>query len=159
MAMRVSALVMYLFNVFHNRPEVIFSLIWSNLFIVSATLSGVETLKYPPFHGICFFDEIFSFFNLVSVFFSKWDFSKTGLQLLVVRYCIIHIFDIKKYNNYIFISEIYYDNSFYSYKFITSFFKKKRIKFVGFITPVVERWLIHLKSLVAAPVLFVLYVS
>ena len=33
--------------------------------IVSATLSGVEALKYPPFYGICFFDEIFSFFNLV----------------------------------------------------------------------------------------------
>ena len=39
--------------------------------IVSATLSGVETLKYPPFYGICFFVEIFSFFNLVSDFFSK----------------------------------------------------------------------------------------
>ena len=30
--------------------------------IVSATFSGVDTLKYPPFHGICFFVEIFSFF-------------------------------------------------------------------------------------------------
>ena len=79
MAIWVSALVMYLFNVFHNRPEVIFSLIWSNLFIVSATLSKVETLKYPSFHGICFFDEIFSSFNLVSAFFSNWDFSKTRL--------------------------------------------------------------------------------
>ena len=39
--------------------------------IVSATLSGVETLKYPPSHGICFFDEIFSFYDLVSDFFSK----------------------------------------------------------------------------------------
>ena len=39
--------------------------------IVSATLSGIETLKYPPFHGICLFVEIFSFFNLVSDFFSK----------------------------------------------------------------------------------------
>ena len=39
--------------------------------IVSANLSGVETLKYPSFHGICFFDEIFSFFNLVSDFFSQ----------------------------------------------------------------------------------------
>ena len=41
------------------------------ILIVCATLSGLETLKYPPFHGICFFDEIFSFFNLVSYFFSK----------------------------------------------------------------------------------------
>ena len=38
--------------------------------IVSATLLGVETLKYLPFHGIGFFDEIFSFFNLVRDFFS-----------------------------------------------------------------------------------------
>ena len=38
--------------------------------VVSATLSGVETLKYPTFHGICFFDEIFKFFNLVSDIFS-----------------------------------------------------------------------------------------
>ena len=30
--------------------------------IVSTTLPGDETLKYPPFHGICFFDEIFSSF-------------------------------------------------------------------------------------------------
>ena len=33
---------------------------------------------------------------------------------------------------------------------------KKLIKFVDFITPVVERWLIHLNRLVAASVLFVL---
>ena len=36
--------------------------------IVSATLSEVEPLKYPPFHGICFFVEIFSFFSLVNNF-------------------------------------------------------------------------------------------
>ena len=36
--------------------------------IFSATLSEVETLKYPPFHGICFLVEIFSFFSLVSNF-------------------------------------------------------------------------------------------
>ena len=51
--------------------------IWLIIF-ASATLSGVETLKYPPFHGICFFDEIFSFFSLVSDFFSKWNFTKNG---------------------------------------------------------------------------------
>ena len=39
--------------------------------IVSETLLRVETLKYPPFVGICFFVEIFSFFSLVSDFFSK----------------------------------------------------------------------------------------
>ena len=37
--------------------------------IVSATLSGGGTLKYRPIQGIYFFDEIFSFFNLVSDFF------------------------------------------------------------------------------------------
>ena len=39
--------------------------------VVSATLSKVETLKYPPFHGIPFFGKIFSFFNLVSNLFSN----------------------------------------------------------------------------------------
>ena len=45
-------------------------------FVVSVILSGVETLKYPRFHGIFFFDKIFTFFNLVSDFFSNWNFSK-----------------------------------------------------------------------------------
>ena len=39
--------------------------------IVFATLSGVETLKYTSFHEICFFKEIFRFFDLVSDFFGK----------------------------------------------------------------------------------------
>ena len=52
--------------------------------IVSVTLSGIETLKYPSFRGICFFDEIFSFFNLVSSdLFSKLNFIKTGFYLLL----------------------------------------------------------------------------
>ena len=49
-------------------------------FIASATLSGVDTLKYLSFHGICFLDKIFSFSNLVSDFFSKWTFSKIVFQ-------------------------------------------------------------------------------
>ena len=64
------------------------------LIFVSATLSGVETLKYPSFHGICFFDKIF-FFNLVSDFFSKWNFSKNGFTVLILRYWFIYIFDIR----------------------------------------------------------------
>ena len=52
--------------------------------IVSVTLSGIETLKYPSFRGICFFDEIFSFFNLVSSdLFSKLNFIKMGFYLLL----------------------------------------------------------------------------
>lgn len=39
--------------------------------IVSATISGVEILKYPLFHGIYFFNESFSFINLVNDFFGK----------------------------------------------------------------------------------------
>ena len=39
-------------------------------FFVSVTLTVVEALKYPPFHGICFSDEIFSILNLVSDIFS-----------------------------------------------------------------------------------------
>ena len=39
--------------------------------IVFATLLGVETLKYTSFHEICFFNEIFRFFDLVSDFFGK----------------------------------------------------------------------------------------
>ena len=78
---------------------------------------------------------------------------------MVVSCCFIYIFDMKKYSNYFFISEIYYDNNFYFYEFTYLILLKKFIKFVFFITPVVERRLIHLKSLVAAPVLFVLHVS
>ena len=52
-------------------PPLIFRVIFLHLLIVSATLSEVETLKHPPSHGICFLDEIFRFFNLVSDFFSK----------------------------------------------------------------------------------------
>ena len=59
--------------------------------IVSATLTGVETLKYPPFHGICFFVETFSFFSLVSDFFSNWNFWKNGFLLLVLKYWFIYI--------------------------------------------------------------------
>ena len=59
--------------------------------IVSATLTGVEALKYPPFYGIFFFVEIFSIFSLVSDFFSKWHFSKNGFLLLVLRYWFIYI--------------------------------------------------------------------
>ena len=56
--------------------------------IVSVTLSGYPsfhlTIKYPSFRGICFFDEIFSFFNLVSSdLFSKLNFIKTGFYLLL----------------------------------------------------------------------------
>ena len=52
--------------------------------IVSVTLSGIETLKYPSFRGICFFDEIFSSFNLVSSdLFSKLNFIKMGFYLLL----------------------------------------------------------------------------
>ena len=56
-------------------------------------LIGAETLKYLPFHGISFFDEIFSFFNLVRDFFSQWNLSKNGFQLLLLGYKFIYIFD------------------------------------------------------------------
>ena len=41
----------------------------------------------------------------------------------------------------------------------TCFFFKKSNNFVGFITPVVEKWLIHMKTLVTASALLALYVS
>ena len=40
----------------------------------------------------------------------------------------------------------------------TCFFKKKLNNFVGFITPVVVKWLIHMKSLLAAAAFLVLHV-
>ena len=50
-----------------------------NLRFASLTLSGVETSKYSPFHGFCFFDDIFSFFNLMT--FSVSDISQeTGFN-------------------------------------------------------------------------------
>ena len=79
-------------------PSSCFRVIFLHLLIVSATLPEVETLKHPPSHKIWFLDEIFRFFNLVSDFFSYWNFSRNKCQLLVLRYCFIYIFDIKNYN-------------------------------------------------------------
>ena len=62
-----------------------------------------NTLKYRPFYGICFFDEILSFFNLVSDFFSEWNFIKNGFYVLVWRYWFPYI---KNYKNYFFKTEI-----------------------------------------------------
>ena len=42
---------------------------------------------------------------------------------------------------------------------VTCFFKKRLNNFVSFITPVVEKCPIHMKSLVAASALLVLHVS
>ena len=53
--------------------------------IVSAALSGVETLKHPLFHGICFSDKVSSFFNLVSDLFSKWNFSQKWVLVIGIK--------------------------------------------------------------------------
>ena len=96
---------------------------WLILVFVSATLSGVETLKYPSSYGICFFDKIFSFFNLASDFFSRWNFSKNGFSVLILRYWFIYIFDIRSYKNYFFHAKICFDNNFCFNKFICFFYK------------------------------------
>ena len=57
---------------------------------------------------------------------------------------------------YFFNAKIYFNNKFYFNKFICLFLLQELIKFVGFKTPIVERWLIFMKRLVAAPVLLVL---
>ena len=49
-----------------------------NRFVVCATLPGVETLKYPPFHGIWVLSRWLVFSKLVSDIFSKWNSSKHG---------------------------------------------------------------------------------
>ena len=41
---------------------------------------------------------------------------------------------------------------------VTCFFKKRLNNFVRFITPVVEKWPIHMKSVVATSALLVLHV-
>ena len=117
--------------------ENLYATLSSGRLFVSATLSGLETLKYSPFHGVCFFDKIFSFFNSVTFLVSEIV-QKAWLYLLVVKFCFIYILDIIKYENYFFIPEIYYDHSFYSYEFIYLFLLKKLIKFVGFMAPAVE---------------------
>ena len=58
------------------------------ILIVSATLLGVETLKYPPFHGFVFLPR--SLVNLVTFLVSE-----NGLSSKVVRYCFVHLYDIK----------------------------------------------------------------
>ena len=93
--------------------------------IVSATLSGEVTLKYPSFHAIYFFDEIFSFLNLVSDFFSKWIFLKNEFSLLILRYWFIYIFDIRNHKNNFFQGKICFNNNVYFNKFIYLFFFTK----------------------------------
>ena len=135
----------------------IFRKIFMDLLIASATLSEVETLKHPSSHGIYFLDEIFRFSNLVSDFFSNWNFSRNECQLLVLRYCLIYVFDKKSYKNYFFILKLNIIKNFNLINSYTSFFKKYiYINFIGFITLVVERLLIYFKSLVAAAALLFL---
>ena len=132
---------------------------WLILVFVSATLSGVETLKYPSSYGICFFDKIFSFFNLASDFFSRWNFSKNGFSVLILRYWFIYIFDIRNHKNYFFNANICFDNNFYfkeTSKFIYLFLLQNLNNFVSFKTLVVERWLIQMNRPVAAPTILVL---
>ena len=43
---------------------------------------------------------------------------KKGSKLLVLWYWFIYIFDVKNYKNYFLITEIQYDNIFYSNEFI-----------------------------------------
>ena len=124
--------------------------------IVSATFSAVETLKYTSFHGICSFNEIFSFFNLVNDFFSKWNFSKNRFPVLISRHWFISIFDIRNCKSYFFNTDIYFDNNFHPIKFIYLFLLQNLNNFISFITPVVERWLILVKRLVDAPAFLVL---
>ena len=127
------------------------------MIIVSATLAGVETLKYSLFHGICFFVEIFSFFGLVSDIFNKWNFSKNGFELLVLRYWFIYIFDTKTIKITFTLWEFSMITIFTLINSFTCVFQKKTLNvFVCFITPVVEKWLIHMKMLVASPALFIL---
>ena len=124
---------------------------WLILIFVSATLSGVETLKCPSSYGICFFDKI-----LASDFFSRWNFSKNGFSVLILRYSFIYIFDIRNYKNYFFSAKIYFDNNFYFSKFIYLFLLQNLNNFVSFKTPVVERWVIQMNRPVAAPAILVL---
>ena len=49
-------------------------------------------------------------------------------------------------------------NGFYSNKLIYLFLRKRN-NFVGFITPVVKKWLILMRSLVVVPAILVLQVS
>ena len=127
--------------------------------IVSATLSEVETLKYPSFHGICFFDEIFTSFNLVSDFFSKWNFLKTGFRYLRVFGINIKVLIyLNLWHDYFFNMKIYFDNNFYFNKFIYLFLLQDLNIFVSSNPPSWKdgwfRWV--LERLVAASALLFL---
>ena len=103
--------------------------------IAFATLPGVETLKYSPFHGFCFFKEIFSFFlNLISDMISPW---------------LVLLFHYKKINMLISFTQI---NSF------SCFFWKILNNSIGFITPIIKKWSIRIKSLVATLALLMFHV-
>ena len=70
----------------------------------------------------------------------------------------LHLWHIN-YKNYFDIMTILCDNNFYTNKFIYLFLLKKLDNFVCFITPAMEKWLIHMKRLVAAPALFFFHMS
>ena len=83
-------------------------------------------------------------FYLVNDFFSKWNFSKNGLQLLMVRYWFIYIcdtktikvtFSLQKFNLLVNLTQI---NSF------SCFFWEWLNNSVGFTTPIVKKWRIHI---------------
>ena len=112
--------------------------------IVSVTSSQVETLKYPSFHRIRFFDEIFLKFLKKRV---------VSINIKIPIY--LHLWH-RKYKNYFFHAKMCFDNNFYFNKSIYLFFLHNLNNFVNIRTPVVERWLIQMKRLVAAPALLVL---
>ena len=89
---------------------------------MSASLSSRD-IKIPFISRVCFFDEIFSFFDLASDFFSKWNFLKNWFYVLILRHWFIYIFDIKNYKNYFFNTKIQFDNNFYFNEFICFFYK------------------------------------
>ena len=63
----------------------------------------------------------------------------------------------KTIKNYFFIRKFNLIKNFYSNKLIYLLvFLKIRNNFVDFVTPVVEKWLIHMKSSVAAPAVLIL---
>ena len=94
-------------------------------------------------------------FNLVSDFYSRWNFWKNGFELFMIRCWFIYIFDIKTIK-VTFSSQKFSMITSFTKKIFSCFFWKRLNNSAGYVTPDVMKWLIWINHLVAPLDLFVI---
>ena len=100
-------------------------------------------------------DETFSIFVLISDFFSKWNFSKNGYLNIDEKVLIYWRLWFEKLWKLLLHHKSSYVNKFYSNKFVFYLLSKINNSIV-FIVPVVKKWRIWIKGVVAAFTLVVI---